>query len=45
MALADEDSPVFLGAVGSLVSATFLDEPKISEAFENRQGRRLERAQ
>ena len=38
MALADEDSPVFLGAVGSLVSATFLDEPKISEAFKTGQG-------
>jgi hypothetical protein len=38
MALADEDSPVFLGAVGSLVSATFLDEPKISEAFRTGKG-------
>src|SRR3954452_812938 len=38
MALADEDSPVFLGAVGSLVSATFLDEPKISEAFKTGKG-------
>ena len=38
MALADEDSPVFLGAVGSLVSATFLDEPKISEAFKSGKG-------
>jgi SAM-dependent methyltransferase len=38
MALADEDSPVFLGAVGNLISATFLDEPKISEAFKTGQG-------
>ena len=38
LALADEDSPVFLGAVGSLVSATFLDEPKISEAFKTGKG-------
>jgi SAM-dependent methyltransferase len=38
MALADEDSPVFLGAVGSLVSATFLDEPKIFEAFKTGKG-------
>ncbi len=38
LALADEDSPVFLGAVGSLVSATILDEPKISEAFKTGKG-------
>ena len=38
MALADEDSPVFLGVVGSLVSATFLDESKISEAFKTGRG-------
>jgi SAM-dependent methyltransferase len=38
MALADEDSPVFLGAVGGLVSATFLDEPKISDAFKSGKG-------
>jgi SAM-dependent methyltransferase len=38
LALADEDSPVFLGAVGSLVCATFLDEPKISEAFKTGKG-------
>src|ERR1700755_2413510 len=31
--LANEDSPTFLGAVGNLIAATFLDEPKISEAF------------
>jgi SAM-dependent methyltransferase len=29
----DEDSPVFMGAVSSVVAATFLDEPKISEVF------------
>jgi hypothetical protein len=33
LALANEDSPVFMGAIGNLVAATFLDEPKISEAF------------
>ncbi|MCG2626522.1 methyltransferase domain-containing protein [Bradyrhizobium sp. WYCCWR 13023] len=38
LALADEDSPVFLGAVGSLVSATFLDEPKIEDAFRTGKG-------
>ena len=38
LALADEDSPVFLGAVGSLVSATFLDEPKITDAFRTGKG-------
>jgi SAM-dependent methyltransferase len=38
MALADEDSPVFMGAVGDLVSATFLDEPKISDAFKTGKG-------
>ncbi|WP_246755759.1 hypothetical protein [Bradyrhizobium sp. CCBAU 53338] len=38
LALADEDSPVFLGAVGNLVSATFLDEPKIADAFRTDKG-------
>ena len=38
MVFGDEDSPVFMGAVGSLVSATFLDEPKISEAFKTGNG-------
>jgi len=38
LALADEDSPVFLGAVGSLVQATFLDEPKITDAFRSGKG-------
>ena len=33
-ALADEDSPVFLGAVGNVVAATFLDEQKISDLFQ-----------
>jgi hypothetical protein len=37
-ALADEDSPVFMGAVGNLVAATILDEPKISEAFKTGKG-------
>ena len=38
MALADEDSPVFMAAVGNVVAATFLDEPKISEAFKTGKG-------
>ncbi len=38
LALADEDSPVFMGAVGSVVSATLLDEPKVSEAFKTGKG-------
>ncbi|HLG84422.1 MAG TPA: class I SAM-dependent methyltransferase [Bradyrhizobium sp.] len=38
LALADEDSPVFMGAIGNLVAATFLDEPKISEAFRSGKG-------
>jgi len=38
MALADEDSPFFMGAVGNLVAATFLDEPKISDAFQTGKG-------
>jgi len=33
MVFADEESPVFMGAVGDLVAATILDEPKISQAF------------
>jgi SAM-dependent methyltransferase len=36
--LADEDSPYFMGAIGDLVSATFLDEPKISDAFKTGKG-------
>src|SRR3954465_5348743 len=38
MVFGDEDSPVFMGAVGSLVAATFLDEPKVSEAFKTGKG-------
>jgi len=34
----DEDSPVFMGAVGDLVAATSLDEPKIAEAFQTGKG-------
>ncbi len=35
----DEDSPVFMGAVGDLVAATFLDEPaKTSDAFKTGKG-------
>src|SRR3954470_24635106 len=38
LALADEDSPYFMGAIGDLVSATFQDEPKISDAFKTGKG-------
>jgi SAM-dependent methyltransferase len=38
LALADEDSPYFMGAVGNLVAATFLDEPKIFDAFKTGKG-------
>ena len=38
LALADEDSPVFLGAVGNMVAAAFLDEPKVSDAFKTGKG-------
>ncbi|MCA6105687.1 class I SAM-dependent methyltransferase [Bradyrhizobium cenepequi] len=38
LALADDDSPVFLGAVGNVIAATFLDEPKISDAFKTGKG-------
>ena len=38
LALADEDSPFFMGGIGDLVAATFLDEPKISEAFKTGKG-------
>jgi len=34
----DDDSLVFLGAVGNVVAATFLDEPKISDAFKTGKG-------
>jgi SAM-dependent methyltransferase len=38
MVFGDEDSPVFMGAIGSLVSATFLDEPKVFDAFKTGKG-------
>ncbi len=38
MALADQDSLVFLGAVGNVIAAAFLDEPKITEAFKTGKG-------
>ena len=38
MVFADEDSPVFMGAVGDVVAATILDEPKISQAFRTGKG-------
>ncbi len=45
LALADEDSPVFMGAVGDVVAAAFLDEPKVSEAFKTGKGVGWNRAQ
>src|SRR5271169_1962608 len=38
LALADEDSPFFMGAIGNVIASTFLDEPKISEAFTTGKG-------
>jgi len=38
MVFADEESPVFMGAVADLVAATVLDEPKISAAFQSGKG-------
>jgi 2-polyprenyl-3-methyl-5-hydroxy-6-metoxy-1,4-benzoquinol methylase len=38
MVFADEDSPYFMGAVGDMMSALMLDEPKISEAFRSGKG-------
>jgi SAM-dependent methyltransferase len=38
MAFADEDSPFFIGAIGDVMSAMVLDEPKISEAFRTGKG-------
>jgi SAM-dependent methyltransferase len=38
MALADEDSPVFMGGVGDVIAATFLDEAKIEDAFKSGKG-------
>jgi SAM-dependent methyltransferase len=38
LALANEDSPYFMGAIGDLVSATFLDEPKITDGFRTGKG-------
>ena len=34
----NDESPVFMGAVGDVVAATFLDEPKVSDAFKNGSG-------
>jgi SAM-dependent methyltransferase len=38
LVLGDDDSPVFMGAVGSVVAATLLDEPKVSDAFKTGKG-------
>jgi SAM-dependent methyltransferase len=38
MVFADEDSPVFMGAIGDMMAAIMLDEPKISDAFKSGKG-------
>lgn len=38
MVFANEDSPVFLGAIGDLVAAMVGDEPKIADAFRSGKG-------
>lgn len=38
LALADEDSPVFIGAAGNVIAAAFLDEPKVADAFTTGKG-------
>ena len=38
MVFADDDSPVFMGAIGDLMAAMMLDEPKISDAFKSGKG-------
>src|SRR6201995_6186366 len=38
LALADEDSPVFLGAVGNMVAAGVLEQPALSDGFKFGQG-------
>jgi len=38
LALANDESPVFVGGIGGVVASTFLDEPKISEAFKSGKG-------
>ncbi|MEH6952385.1 class I SAM-dependent methyltransferase [Nitrobacter sp. NHB1] len=38
MVFADEDSPVFMGAIGDMMAAIMLDEPKISNAFKSGKG-------
>lgn len=38
LALADEDSPAFLAGAANVIASTFLDEPKISDAFRSGRG-------
>ena len=38
MVFADDDSPVFMGAIGDMMAAIMLDEPKISDAFKSGKG-------
>ena len=38
MVFADDDSPVFMGAIGDIMAAILLDEPKVTEAFKSGKG-------
>lgn len=38
MALADEDSPVYVASAFELIASCYIDEPKITEAFQTGQG-------
>ena len=38
LALADEDSPVYLASAFELIASCYIDEPKITEAFRSGQG-------
>ena len=38
MALADEDSPVYLASAFELIASTYIDEPRITEAFKQGRG-------
>jgi len=44
MAFAEERSPAFFAGAFDVAQAIYLDEPKVAEAFSQRQGRRLARA-
>lgn len=38
MVFADEDSPVFMGAIGDMMAALLIDEPKIADTFRTGKG-------